>query len=201
MSKLAGVAFLGLVLGGLAAFVLLPGTTFSPGSSDRATTTGKALIGGPFMLTDHTGKPVTDRDFRGRFMLVFFGFRNCPDICPAALETVSAALAAIGPKAERVVPLFITLDPERDTPERLAEYVASFHPKLVGLTGTAEQVREAAKAYRVYFKKTATGPGPEDYTLDHASILYLMGPDGDFVAHFAHGTSADVMAERLRKAL
>lgn len=201
MSKLIVVAVFSLVVGGLAAFLLHPETRTWMTQGGNVTTTGKALIGGPFTLVDHTGKSVTEKDYEGRYKLVFFGFRNCPDICPSALQSMAAALEAIGAKALRVVPLFITLDPERDTPERLAEYVASFHPKLVGLSGTLEQVQAAAKAYRVYFKKNETGQGPGNYTLDHTSIIYLMDPKGEFVLPFAHGTTADRMAERLRAVL
>lgn len=198
MPRLAAIALMGLILGGLAAFIFLAGPNPKTGG---VTVTGKAAVGGPFTLVDHTGKPVTEKDFLGRYMLVFFGFRNCPDICPAGLQTMAAALDALGPKAERVTPVFITLDPERDTPERLAEYVASFHPRLVGLTGSRDEVDRAAKAYRVYFKKNESGAAPGEYSLDHTSIIYLMDPQGNFVAPFAHGTSAARMAERLNELL
>lgn len=196
MSRLSIVAILAMLLGGLAAFLVLPATQAPP---SPPATTGTALVGGPFTLVDHTGKTVTEKDFLGKYALVYFGFTNCPDICPAALQTMSAALDALGPKADRITPLFITVDPERDTPERLAQYVASFHPRLVGLTGTVGQVEAAAKAYRVYFKKAEAGQEPGAYSVDHTSIIYLMDPRGAYAAHFAHGASAAEMAERLAK--
>jgi cytochrome oxidase Cu insertion factor (SCO1/SenC/PrrC family) len=198
----------GLVLTalGVAAFVVggLLAVTMVPSLRDRiftpaVTTTGKALVGGPFSLVDHKGKRVTDKDFRGQYLLVFFGFTHCPDICPTGLQVVSAALDQIGSKAERFTPLFITVDPERDTPEALANYVQAFHPRLVGLGGSAEEVQAVAKAYRVYFKKVSTGSSPGDYTMDHTSIIYLMGPDGEFISHFTHATPVDSIATRLSK--
>ncbi len=193
MSRLWIVAILGALLGGLAALLILPAAQAPP----PPVATGKALIGGPFTLVDHTGKTVTEKDFLGQYTLVYFGFTNCPDICPAALQTITAALDALGPKAARITPLFITVDPERDTPARLAEYVASFHPRLVGLTGAVAQVKAAAKAYRVYFEKAATGQEPSDYSVDHSSMTYLMDPRGVYVAHFPHGAGAAEMTRRL----
>jgi protein SCO1/2 len=162
---------------------------------------GQALVGGPFTLTDHTGKRVTDQDFRGRDMLVFFGFTFCPDVCPSALQVVAAALDKLGPKADRFVPVFITLDPDRDGPKELAAYVQSFHPRLVGLTGTPAEIEAVAKAYRVYFRKTEDPKSTAGYTIDHTSLIYVMGRDGAYRTHFAHTTNADVMADRLAKLL
>ena len=197
-AKLAAVAVAAFVIGGIAALALIPGLgqRLAPGV---VTTTGKALVGGPFNLVDHTGRRVTDADFRGRYMLVFFGFISCPDVCPTGLQVTSAALEQIGTKAERITPVFVSVDPERDTPAKLAEYVGSFHPRLVGLTGSIEEIQAVAKAYRVYFKKVSNGPGAEDYTMDHTSIIYLMGPDGAFVSHFTHATPIDTLASRLSK--
>ncbi len=162
---------------------------------------GKAMIGGPFSLTDHTGKRVTDQDFRGRFMLVFFGFTFCPDACPSGLQVIAAALDKLGPKAKSVTPILITLDPERDTPAQLASYVKSFHPRLVGLTGTQAEIDAVAKAYRVYAKKVPDPKSTAGYTIDHSTFIYLMGPDGTYVTHFTHATPVDTMAERLAKVL
>ena len=196
--KLAAAAVAAFAVGGIAAVALVPGLgqRLAP---QMVTTTGKALVGGPFSLVDHTGRRVTDQDFRGRYMLVFFGFTNCPDICPTGLQVATAALESIGTKADRVTPVFVTVDPKRDTPEKLADYVGSFHPRLVGLTGTEDEIQAAAKAYRVYFKKVADGAGPDDYTMDHTSIMYLMGPDGSFISHFTHATPVDTLASRLSK--
>ncbi len=159
-----------------------------------------AAIGGPFSLTDHTGRAVTDQDFRGKPMLIYFGYAYCPDVCPTSLATMAAALDKLGPKADKLTPLFITVDPERDTVETIDDYVAAFHPRLVGLTGTPEQVAEVAKAYKVYYKK-APNPGGEGYTMDHSSVIYLMDAEGRFLTHFAHGTSPEAMAEGLAKHL
>ncbi len=158
------------------------------------------LIGGPFTLVDGDGKTVTDADFRGRYMLVYFGYTFCPDICPTTLAEMAAALDKL-PKDEagRIVPLFITVDPARDTPKVVKDYAASFYPRMVGLTGSTAQVTAAERAYKVYAAK-APGEGGS-YTMDHSSIIYLMGPDGRFIAHFAHGVTADEMAAELHKIL
>lgn len=161
-----------------------------------------AAIGGPFALVDHNGRPVTEETFRGKFMLIYFGFTYCPDVCPTSLTNVGEALDLLGKDGEKIVPILITVDPERDKPEDLKEYVVHFHPRMVGLTGTPEQVAKAAKAYRVYFAKALPkGAPPDEYTMDHTSITYLMGPDGKFLTHFSHGTEPAAMAERIRKFL
>jgi cytochrome oxidase Cu insertion factor (SCO1/SenC/PrrC family) len=134
-------------------------------------------LGGPFSLVDHTGRAVTERDFAGRWMLVFFGYSFCPDVCPTELATMTAAVDAMGPAGEQVEPVFITVDPERDTPEHLANYVTLFHPRLRGLTGTPEQIAEVARRYRVYYAR-AHRPDMGDYLMDHSSFIYLVGPDG-----------------------
>jgi cytochrome oxidase Cu insertion factor (SCO1/SenC/PrrC family) len=158
---------------------------------------GQALVGGPFSLTDQTGKRVTDQDFRGRFMLVLFGFTYCPDICPSALQVMSAALDKLGPKAERITPVLITVDPERDTPAQLAAYVKSFHPRLVGLTGSPAEIEGVIKAYRVYARKVPDPKSTAGFSIDHSALIYVMGPDGKYRAHFTPATSVDAMAERL----
>jgi protein SCO1/2 len=184
-------------LGGAAALILTRGAA-GPGVA----TTGTALIGGPFTLIGHDGKPVTDQAFRGKYMLVFFGFTHCPDICPAELQVMSAALDELGPKANDVIPIFITLDPERDTPQVVTDYVRNFGQRFVGLTGSPEQVAAAAKAYRVtYSKFQEEGAKPDDYTIDHVALVYLMGKDGEYLANFAYGTPAAKMAEALRRYL
>jgi protein SCO1/2 len=157
-------------------------------------------IGGPFELVDHTGRTVTDRDYRGRFMLIFFGFTHCPDICPTELQVMAEVLEKLGPRADRVAPLFITVDPERDTPKVLADYVALFDSRLIGLTGSEAQVAAVARAFRVYYAK-ATPPGASTYLMDHSSFLYLIGPDGTFRALFRYGTPAEEIARALVAAL
>jgi cytochrome oxidase Cu insertion factor (SCO1/SenC/PrrC family) len=162
-------------------------------------------IGGPFALTDQFGKPRSDADFRGQYMLVFFGFTNCPDICPIELQTISDALDQLDAKqSAKVTPIFITVDPARDTPDALRSYVANFHPRLVALTGSPEAVGTVAKSYRVFYAKATGANAPSDpaaYILDHSAVVYLMGPKGEYVAHFSPGTTAQAMAEDLRDRL
>jgi protein SCO1 len=192
------LGFLAGALGGAALLLLTRGA-----SAPQVETSGKALIGGPFTLVDQSGKTVTDKDFRGRYMLVFFGFTHCPDVCPAELQVMADALGQLGPKAAEIVPVFITLDPERDTPEAVGAYVKNFGPNFVGLTGSPEQIAAVAKAYRVAFSKFY--PNGEDdksnYSIDHSTLLYLMDKNGDYVAHFNFGTPAATMAETLRRYL
>jgi protein SCO1/2 len=156
-------------------------------------------IGGPFTLQDGSGKPVTDRDFRGKYMLVYFGYTFCPDVCPTTLNAVAEAMDKLGPAAARIQPLFITVDPKRDTPAVVKQYAAAFGPKIEGLTGSAEEIAKAAKEYRVYYAEHRTGPGPDDYSMDHSSVLYLMGPDGAFVAPVRADQSGDEIAANLKK--
>jgi len=159
-------------------------------------------IGGPFALTDQEGRAVTDADFRGRLMLVFFGFTYCPDVCPTALTLVSDALDQLGKRAREVAPIFITIDPERDTPEQLKSYVAHFHPSMVALTGGADEIAKVAKAYRVYFARAPIeGGAADEYLMDHTSILYVMDREGKFAAHFTHGTAPEKIAARLKELL
>jgi protein SCO1/2 len=197
--RLALVALAAALVGGLLAFAVLPGPREQ--LSRVLPSTGKALVGGPFTLVDHTGKTVTDKDFRGRYMLVYFGFTNCPDVCPSGLQVMAAALEKVGAKADQVTPILITVDPERDTPEQLASYVPSFHPRLVGLTGSPEQIAAALKSYRVYAKKVEDPKSAAGYTFDHTSLLYLMDRNGEYVAHFTHATPVERIAERLEKVL
>jgi cytochrome oxidase Cu insertion factor (SCO1/SenC/PrrC family) len=190
-----------LLVYGLACLVLIAAVAalaWSLVSVERAAQgSGKALIGGPFTLTDQHGQEVTEQDFAGRYMLIYFGYTFCPDFCPLSLSTMSRALELVPPEvAEQVVPIFISVDPRRDTVEHLAEYAPSFHPRLVALTGTEEQVEAAAGAYRVYFKPVES-ENATDYLVDHSTFIYLMGPDGGYVSHFGHDASAEEMAERL----
>ena len=197
--RLALVALAAALVGGLLAFAVLEGPREQ--LSRALPSTGKALVGGPFTLVDHTGRTVTDKDFRGRYMLVYFGFTHCPDVCPSGLQVMVAALEKVGAKADQVTPILITVDPERDTPEQLASYVPSFHPRLVGLTGSPEQVAAALKSYRVYAKKVEDAKSAAGFTFDHTSLLYLMDRNGEYVAHFTHATPVDRIAERLAKVL
>jgi len=154
-----------------------------------------ASIGGPFSLVDENGNAVTDRTYRGKWLLVYFGYTFCPDACPTALNAVAAALDALGPDAARVQPLFITIDPDRDTPAVMKDYVAAFDKRIVGLTGTPQQIAAAAKAYRVYYQRVGSG---SDYTMDHTVLLYIMDPDGQFSGFLAHDLTASQIAGKLK---
>jgi protein SCO1/2 len=194
-SSLVGAAAcaLLLVLGGAA-----PAQTSKRSAAELmdAVMWNREPIGGPFQLTDQSGKVRSERDFRGHLMLVYFGFTTCPDICPTDLQAIGLAMDQLGADAGGVQPLFITLDPERDTREHLADYVAMFHPRLLGLTGSAEAVQNAADAYRVYYKRVDFDKG--DYTVDHSAFIYLMDRDGNYLGFFPPGTSAEKMAEMIR---
>ncbi len=158
---------------------------------------GDALIGGPFTLVDQHGQKVTDQDFAGRFMLVYFGYTFCPDVCPLSLSNMVQALGLLAPEqAKRVVPIFITVDPERDTVAQMAAYAPLFDPRLVALTGTPEQIKQAAKAYRVYYSKVENGSS-SDYLMDHSAFIYLMGPDGKYRRHFGHDASPAALAKAI----
>ena len=197
--RLLLVVLAGFLIGAIggAAVLLTKGAPAPP-----VETTGKALIGGHFALIDQTGKPITDRDFRGRYLLVFFGFTHCPDICPTELQVMAAALEALSPQERKeIVPVFITLDPERDTPEVMAAYVKNFGQDFVGLTGSAESISAVAKAYQIAYSKFQQDKTSGDYTIDHSSLVYLMDKNGDYITHFAYGIPAAKITEMLRRYL
>jgi protein SCO1/2 len=198
-ARLIAFVIAGFLIGAIAGTGALLVAT--PQRGQPVQSSGAALIGGPFALLGADGKPVTDRDFRGRYMLIFFGFTHCPDICPAELQVIAQALEQLGDKAKKVVPIFITLDPERDTPQAMANYVKSFGPNFVGLTGSPEAIAAAAKAYRVAYSKVENKDSAGDYSVDHSALVYLMDPEGRYVTHFSYGLSADQMAEKLGKSL
>jgi protein SCO1 len=161
--------------------------------------TSASDVGGPFKLIDHNGRMVTEADFKGRPFLVFFGFTHCPDVCPTALFEMSETFRRLGADAEKARALFISVDPERDTPEKLKQYLSSFDPRIVGLTGTPADVAAAAKAYKAYAKKVPLEGG--EYTMDHSAIVYLMDRNGRFVAPFNLKRPADQAAADLRRYL
>jgi cytochrome oxidase Cu insertion factor (SCO1/SenC/PrrC family) len=157
-------------------------------------------IGGPFALVDQCGARRTDADFRGKLMLVYFGFTWCPDICPTDLQQIGLAVDQLGSAGEMVQPIFITVDPERDTPEHLKDYMPMFHPRFLGLSGDASSIGDAARAYRVYYEKIVLDD-KSDYTMDHSAFVYLMGRDGKYLGFFPPGTTAETMAETIRARL
>ena len=176
-------------------------TWFALAPAGRSMAGGEALVGGPFTLTDQHGAEVTEQDFAGRHMLIYFGYTYCPDFCPMSLSNMTQAMDLLPPEqAEQVVPIFITVDPERDTVAQLAEYAPLFHPRLVALTGSPEATKAAAQAYRVYFAK-AGDQDSDAYLMDHSTFIYLMGPDGRYVRHFAHNAAPEEIAAVIEAAL
>lgn len=157
-----------------------------------------ALIGGPFTLVDQTGRTVTEETLEGKWSLIYFGYTYCPDVCPTSLSVMTLTLDKLGPLADRIRPVFVTVDPERDTVSQLALYHESFHPSFLMLTGSPEQVREAARAYRVYYRR-AESDSATDYLMDHSSITFLMDPKGTYATHFGHDATPESMAETLRQ--
>jgi protein SCO1/2 len=165
----------------------------------RPASGGKAQIGGDFTLTDQNGNPVTAQDLKGRFALISFGFASCPDVCPTALGTITEALNRIGSAADAIQPVFITVDPERDSAAALKNYMTAFHPRFLALTGTPEQIKTVTQAYKVYYHVRKETPGDKNYLVDHSSFLYLMGPDGEYVTHFPYSIPASELAVRLKE--
>jgi cytochrome oxidase Cu insertion factor (SCO1/SenC/PrrC family) len=184
-------AVTGVVIAAIAIFILYGG-----GGGK-----GIASIGGPFTLVDHKGKPTTDKDFRGKYMLIYFGYTFCPDVCPTALQVMTQAMDQLTPETQKkITPVFITIDPARDTVKQLNAYVDNFHPRMVGLTGSDEQITAVARAYRVYFGRARDGNADStDYLMDHSSIVFLVDPDGTYVTHFTHATPPEKMAAKLKK--
>jgi cytochrome oxidase Cu insertion factor (SCO1/SenC/PrrC family) len=166
-----------------------------------STGSGVALVGGPFTMVNHKGQTVTDLDFRGRPMLLFFGFTYCPDICPTELQVMASALAELGEDGKDIQPILVSVDPARDTPEVLASYVSNFGDNFIGLTGSEKQVEAMAQAYRVFYSKVDNPKDPANYGMDHSSIIYLMGRDGTFLKHFSYTTDAKALATGLKTAL
>ena len=185
------------VLIALGAWVLLGGL---PGPAQRAAEQA-AGIGGPFNLVDGDGRAVTDQSFRGKYLLVYFGYTFCPDACPTTLAEVAGALDQLGSRADKLQPLFISVDPARDTPGVMKQYTAAFSPRIEGLTGSADQIKQVAGEYRVYYARHQTGPKPDDYTMDHSSILYVMGPDGRFLGILRADEPAQAIVTDLEKYL
>ena len=182
----------------LAGLVLFLGVILFAGHY-QGTSLGPSPIGGPFALIDQSGKPLTEQDMKGRPFLVFFGYTHCPDICPTALFEMSEVLHTLGKDADRVGALFITVDPERDTPAVMKDYLSSFDPHLRGATGDPKAIDAVEKAYRVYAKKVPTDKG--DYSMDHTALIYLMDKQGHFVAPFRLDRKLEEAAADLRRFL
>jgi protein SCO1/2 len=193
---LLAIAFAGLLV--VAAGVLLA-LAMRETPRGAAGTALASAIGGPFHLIDQNGKPVSDADLKGKWQLVFFGYTHCPDTCPTALNEIALALDRLGMKRDEVEIVFITVDPERDTPDVLKSYVQSFDAPIIALTGSPDAVAQAAKAYRVFYAKHPRGDG--DYDMDHSAVIYVMNPEGRFTATFTPDSSADSIVQRLQKLL
>lgn len=189
-SKLARIRYALWALTVVAVLVLaglyMTGTP-APQANRQTTQTGEAAIRSEFTLTDHTGARVTEEDFFGRWQLVFFGFTHCPDVCPTTLAYMAGALDTLGATADKIAPLFITVDPARDTPDVMADYVSAFHPRLVGLTGSEADIAAAADAFRIYYERMEEESAPDGYLMAHSGHIYLMAPDGRFESSFREG--------------
>ncbi len=175
--------------------LILSSVAFAPAP---ARATSAVTIGGPFTLSTPDGTTVTDQTYRGKWLLVYFGYTFCPSSCPTMLLDVATALKKLGPDAAEVQPLFITVDPQRDTPEVMRQYTQSFDPRILGLVGTPQQIAAVAKEYGAYYVSHRTGPGANDYVMDHSTYLYVMDPQGKFVRAFETDTTGDRIADALR---
>ncbi len=193
---LAAALLAGFVILGAGAFL---GLALQDSPRGVASSVLGSAIGGPFDLVDQNGNKVANTDLEGKWLLVYFGYTHCPDACPTALNDIALALDDLGPKRGEVRPVFITVDPERDTPQVLKDYVASFDAPILALTGTPEEIARAAKSYRVYYAKHPEPGG--DYSMDHSSVIYVMDPKGRFTASFTHQSTPQEIAERLKKLL
>ena len=203
MSKLVLVsAFVGGILVGAVGWLVWPEKTVERSAAELMDVVmwNKEPIGGPFALIDHTGQPRTDADFRGKLLLIYFGFTYCSDACPTDLQAIATALDNLGPMGEAVQPLFITVDPEKDSPEQLKAHVALFHPRLIGLTGDREQIRNVTSAYKVYFAK-AEPLNRANPNIDHSGFTFLVDASGKYLGFFPPGTSADLIVQVIRPKL
>lgn len=180
--------------------VFLGALWYVTGNFGASSVSTASAVGGPFKLVDQNNKPITDQDFKGRPWLVFFGYTHCPDVCPTTLFEVSEMFRAMGKDADRTAALFITVDPERDTPAVMKDYLSSFDPRLMAATGDRASIEAAEKAYRVYAKKIPTGKG-DDYTMDHTAMVYLMDKQGRFIAPFNLKRTPEEAAADLKKYL
>lgn len=199
---LLAAAFVGGVAAAAGAWALVP-----PAPKERSATElmdalmwGREPVGGPFVLIDHNGERRTDADFRGKLVAIYFGFTFCSDVCPTDLQAIGLAIDRLGPAGAAVQPLFITVDPEKDTPEQLKSYVALFHPRMIGLTGDPREIRKLALAYKAYYAK-ADPPRDAGRDIDHTGFIYLVGPDGGYLGFAPPGTTPERLAAILSRAL
>lgn len=160
---------------------------------------GESMIGGDFTLIDQNGETVYDSDFRGRLMLVFFGFTHCPNICPTDLFIMSQVMKNLDKNSGKLAPIFITIDPERDTSVKLKGYLENFHPSLIGLTGSAEQIQKVTQAYKVYYSKVEEKNSDLEYNMDHSTFMYLMDYKGGYLTHFSHNTEVMEIVNTIKK--
>ena len=161
----------------------------------------QSIIGGPFEMVNHLGETVTQESFKGRHMLVYFGYTFCPDVCPTELQSMTVALNDMGEEADAITPVFVTIDPARDDVAAVRDYIVFFHPRLVGLTGTPEQVEAMTDAFGVFYARARDTGETTDYLMDHSSLIFLMDEDGRYVTHIRANTSPEAMARQLRDAL
>jgi cytochrome oxidase Cu insertion factor (SCO1/SenC/PrrC family) len=190
-----------ILIGGLAIVLfvaLLVAVGWYRTNGEIAANLSAPSIGGPFALTDGDGRPVTDQTYRGKWLLVYFGYTYCPDACPTGLNNIAGALKLLGPAAEKIQPLFITVDPGRDTAAAMKAYAAAFDGRIVGLTGTPEQIAAVARAYRVYYRRVGEG---DDYLMDHSVVMYVMDPDGKYSTVLRHNSAPAEIADTLKKLL
>ncbi len=202
MSKiiLSVAAFIALMAFGTTAWILTERLMEPKTVSGEGVVIAPTGLGGPFKLISDAGKPVTEKAFAGKYALVYFGYSFCPDVCPTGLQNIASGLDKLGDDAKKVVPIFVSVDPDRDTPDQLAQYVDLFHPEMVGLTGSADEIKKVAKKFRVYYA-LHKDKDPDNYPVDHSSFTYLMGPDWKLVAVFRHDATPTNIADALKKIL
>ena len=197
LTTIVAAVLLGVAIGFSARYVLFDDSQ-DAGAPGEAPRFGTALIGGPFALTDQNGDRREDKEFRGKLMLVFFGYTYCPDICPLSLQLVSDVLDALGTDAQKIAPIFITVDPKRDTAPALKAYLENFAPQIVGLTGTDEEIAAVARAYRAYFKFNGDPAKDEGYLVDHTTLIYVMDRQGKLLTQFTHETPPERVTAALK---
>lgn len=190
-----------LILAAIVAVVVGLGLGFLIPVSKPDLEVSQSIIGGPFEMVNHLGETVTQETFKGRHMLVYFGYTFCPDVCPTELQSMTVALNDMGKKADAITPVFVTIDPARDDVAAVRDYIGFFHPRLVGLTGTPEQVKTITDAFGVFYARARDTGETSDYLMDHSSLIFLMDEEGRYVTHIRTGTSPEVMARQLSDAL